>query len=182
MSSSMARDGMTETYYDVVDLIRHTVHGFMRQHGSRWGTYDELFARANYDFVEACRSYDNGRGSSFSTWCRWVVLKGMLEHQRNVIRRDRQCRVSVKDMTRDNIPMDVRQFRYTELLEDMGDDAQFVTRLTVHTPKVLLQCMREAKGSDRRNARAVIRQYLYGRGWSPERVTGAFQEIEKAIA
>jgi len=186
-ATPLQRDAMTETYHDVHDLICHTVHGFIRKNGRQWGTFDELFAQANWEFMVAFRDYQRPDGnrdgdSSFSTWCRWVVSKGLLEHQRNIIRRDRMCRITVRDTTEMEIPADVSEFRLIDLLDELTDDAALVAKLTLNPPKVLTQCIAEAKGSAARNVQAVLRQYLYGLDWEPDRVNAAFAEIADHIS
>jgi hypothetical protein len=180
--TALQQDAINETYEDVRNLIYSIVHQFIRRHGHQWGTFDELLAQANWDFMVAYEDHGRKDGnrsstSSFSSWCYWVVSKGLLEQQRTTIRRDRQCRIVVCDMTPDILPGGVSLFQFIDLLDELNDDARQIVRLVFRYPETLLDCMRSRKGCPKRNAQAVIRQYLYGCDWTPGRVTAAFENI-----
>lgn len=186
--STMLHDAMTETYTDVRGLICHTVHRFIERYGTQWGDFDDLMAQANWEFMVAYRDYDRPDSerrtttSSFSTWCRWVVQKGLLEIQRNSIRRDRQCRVTFVDMVENN---DQYEYQYTfqlcDFMDGLSADAQLVVDLALNPPKVIAACFAECRNGTPRQLRAVLRQYLLGLDWDGDRVNDVFDEIGDSL-
>lgn len=173
---------MTETYSDVHKLICHTVHAFVRANGDRYGTFDELLAQANLEFVKSCSSFEVGRGTKYSSWCRWVVHKSLLEHQRTVSRRHKQCQITVMDMSEDDtIGSSDSTFDLVAFKDELTSDAQYVTELALNPPRSLCTVLRETSGRSARSTRNGIRQYLYGMGWSKSRVDTAFEDITTTL-
>lgn len=181
-ATTLQQVAMTETYNDVHKLICHTVHAFVRSNGDRYGTFEELMAQANYEFVKSCSSFEPGRGTKYSSWCRWVVHKGLLEHQRTILRRHKQCQVTVMDMSEDDtVGSSDSTFDLVAFKDELTNDAQYVTELTLNPPKSLCTVLRETSGRSARSTRNGIRQYLYGMGWSKSRVDAAFDEIATTL-
>lgn len=164
-----------EVFPQVEQLLWKLTHQFVRSFGHSHGTKDEVFSEASNAFVTACRTYDNDLGA-FTTWLQKSVWCSLLVFRRkSIIRWKREEPYYDTASSSDHA-----EFSLVDLIDSFSDDARIIFQLTVKSPKEL-QGMLLKRRTRRDSAKASIKQYLQGLGWTAKRVKESFAEIRRAI-
>lgn len=176
--------GMTETFYDVENLMYDTINQFRRSYPYA-GDAEELLSQSQQIFMRAYRTHLPSMGK-FSSWFRFLQWKILLENvRRNAMRNARMTRVDVEEM--DSLgTTPLPRFNLEEFAEelacDLSEDAKTVMRLTVDAPMEVLIALEQRGGKmNPRSVKASLREFLKDVGWTTERVTESFTEITKAL-
>lgn len=168
-----------KAYEDTKLLIYKTCHRFAHAYGLQ---FEDLLSLAHTSFMAACRSWKPGKGTKLSTYiCWWVTcdIKTHLQKQR-----------------RGGVPLELNEEivgtfeEHHSFMDDfltfLSDDAKVIAQLIVEAPKdfqaVLADTTREVANISKRQVRDVVREVLMDRGWTPGRITSAFNEISTALA
>lgn len=159
--------GVTTNYEDLKPMLCGIVHKFRAKYP--WmGTFDELLAEANYQFMEAYKRFDRDIGE-LSTWVHFRVSHCLLEKVRSDTRKaaNRPKRV---DVVFDELPT-TPSFDLDEFVSSLSDDACTVVKIAVNmSPHIRVPRL---KLSLARNLKEL--------GWSVTRMFLSFREIEEAL-
>ncbi len=200
--NDLAKLAEEECYQDMVKLLHHTIHLFVKQYGALEG-YQELTSIANELWVQAHRSHDAQKGG-YSERIRYKVWNGLVDHLRKLAWRSNLCRqhnvdfrahdrgidtfdlgeghILVKGETALKLERAVyRDWRnemfLAQVLDGLSDDAKGVVRLVIDPPE----------GTDPKRARtptqwrSFLSRTLREMGWGARRIAEAFSEISRAI-
>lgn len=183
MKENLRREILTETYQDMRRLILSNAWKFWKIHG---GDLDDLIAEANLIFVDACDSYDPGRGAQLGTWISFRIKKRLISYMRKK-GSGYGSHTSIDDHF--EIPctlLDYRgnNFSVMELLDEMEHDTWIVLELFFETPRNILVKIRN-KHNRIDHVQAALRNRLRNRlrqmGWTRRRIEGAFDKIKNVI-
>lgn len=171
-----------ETYQDVEKLIYHAVHKFYKSHG---GDIDEMIGVANQVFMDSYEAFDASKG----TFTGFLYLNITRRLQDLYWHEKRRKTMSLDSETEDGTTFagqveDYRtskDFDLMEFAEGMSQDAMEVLKLVLESPAELAS-VAMGKGGNPRNWRSTVREFLYGMGWSGERISESFEEISGALA
>lgn len=183
MESALRRDALTETYFDLENLIYDCVWRFREKYG---GDFESLLAEANLLYVVAFDSYNETKGA-LSTWVYFCIKKGLLDF----IKRRRQvnrygvafcaskscykaaCKVAGKSY---------HHFYLSEILEEVSQDTKVLIKLVLHPPEAVTTEDLE-KGFSPYGSRVYLKRYLHHRlGWTTRQIKESFKEIRKVIS
>ena len=159
-------------HQDSEAIIVSTVAKYRRHYG---GSYQDLYEEGYNCFVDACMTYDEDRGTSFSTWVNWKVWRGLrrrawiLAHQK-----PRPKRVSVSwDAVEDT---EDGPSRFRSLYSELSSDAKYTVGLAL---KLYDRPLRTETARTR--VLSGLRKKFERYGWEVPRITGSFNEIRRAI-
>ena len=172
--SPAVRANASETYEECRKLIYSTVWSVIRQYG---GDFDDLMSEANVAFLDAYESFDGS--SAFTSWVYSTVWYRCVDFVGSRLENQRRFQ-SVEDDT--TIPDRRRSsWRINDMLEELGEDARLVVKLTIETPAELAR-IADVKGGQARNLRSSLRQYLADMGWTAVRIAESFCEVQRALS
>lgn len=170
----MAHIAITETYYDVENLIFDTIRKFQQRYG---GDFEDYASLANEIFLRAYRTYQPGKGK-FTSWLVYLVRIQMLEMvRRGAMRNARLPRVypEMEKMTKESFSL--RDFTF-----ELSDDAQTIIHMIFEMPNDVKLAVMERGGPDEpRNIRSGVREVLSDLGWAGDRIKESFNEIREAL-
>lgn len=186
---------VADTYKDVEALIYDAVIKFKQQHG---GDIYELMSEARISFMVAYKIFKRKK-SAFTTCVRWVVSKGLLDVARKIAKKsfvrteniDRfsGLRAKSEDVITDfgeglqngSIDLEDRpaQFNYEEFRGSLTSDGAYVAELAVRAPIEMLDPFLKRDNASTRES-ALVR-FLGKRGWSNDRISKAWKEVEDAL-
>lgn len=191
-----------ECYHDMVKLLHHTIHLFIKQYGVLEG-YQELASIADEIFLLAHRSHDPDKGE-YSKRIRYKVWNGLVDHVRKLSWRSnlhRQHNVDFRAhdrgidtfdlgegyvLTKNETTLKLERAVYrdwrnemflVQMLDSLSDDAKGVVRLVLDPPE----------GTEPKRARTpsqwkgFLSRTLKEMGWGTVRIAEAFAEISRAI-
>ena len=186
-----------DTYEELRPLIYATVSKFKNRYG---GDFDEMLAEANLRFAltyeknQRDPSWFANRGVPFGAALQRHIWNTLFDAYRVKARRHRigpalSIDTGGKDLesgARDKIdlpdhrtPSDYNWL--AEFATRLAEDAAICLRLIFDAPpEVAVEA--EAKGGTPRNIRSTVRAALARQGWDRDRIVGAFEEIESALA
>lgn len=152
------------------------IYNAVRKHLRRWGgDWDDALSEATYHFTIAYHVWIKKRGDLDMLRAivhRRVSLELIEAHRKR--QRELQRIQRKAEMERPVIPFDVDEF-----VGQLSADAQTAVRLILETPRSLARVMdRDVTPSA---MRTCLREYLYGLGWSAQRVRECFQEIRSKL-
>lgn len=160
--------GVTQTYTDLENMIYDIVHKFIRRYS---GEFDEILSQANYYFVLAYESYEQGR-SSFNTWAYFRIWKGLLNE------RQKQLKPTYRE--EDKQEVSTKDFLLVDLLDGLSDDSQFIVQLVLESPKELQELF-TVKKEERKSAKIILQEYLKGIGWTIPQIKKSFRELAEVL-
>mgnify|MGYP006921380786 CR=1 FL=1 len=170
---------VTETYYDIQDLLRKLVHRFRRTHGWMTNeTFDDMMAEANLAFMMAYRCYDS-REAEFTTWVQSRVTYYFLEKYRKLTKNHVRGHV---------VEAPMEDFQDTACLSDrmrqeLSEESYQVYEAVLQVPmEVKLSLKEQGKHVTPKRIRKAVKEYFYDQGWSPWKVQECFQEIKEALS
>lgn len=152
------------------DLIRSAVWKHIKKNG---GDFEDLFSAAQLLFVKAVRSYEKTEGRTLSSWIFFKISRGLLDIHKTEKRRSAFRENSSVEPSYHHPPM-------IDLIDGMTEDALFVIKLALDSPKEVVK-VAIRRGGNGRNMRQSMRDYLQGFGWSKARIRNAFDEIKEGI-
>lgn len=174
MSTTVLKDSPASiTYEDVRPLLDVIVRQFKRKYGR---DEEESLSELNVAFVEAYDKYDPDRGS-FQDCVYFMGYKRLLEKERLAARRNKKLHRTDCEMGTLHSPTD---FNVVDFMDELSADAQRVVRLTLQTPRTLLEELEE-RGSNPKTFRSVLRAHLIFLGWTRDRVCETFNEIQTVL-
>lgn len=164
------------TLEKVFPLICQAAIDFFLAHG---GDLEELKSEAVQLFFSGYESYQFDRSHKFSTWIYTTVFRGLLGARRKLINRQRLLGTQV-DVTTTAIPnKDASNFNVDSFVNQLTEDARYLVRTVIDCPDELRK--RFLPRDHKKAMRKRVREYLFDRGWSPDRVASTFQEISEAL-
>jgi hypothetical protein len=169
--TALQADAIATTYEDMEMLIFDTVHKFIHQNG---GDFDDLIGQASLSFMYAWQTRDRSK-AKFTTWLRWVVWHDLLTLVRNRARHAGKVVFTDLDPEAFAAP---REFDKVEFLDSLGDDAWFVAKCVLDTPRELRWLMER----EPLMIRVALREYLRALKWEAQRIRQAFTEIRQMLA
>lgn len=187
-SITLQQANIAATYDDLKDLLHHTVHGIIRQFGSKrlvaWGwDYEEMYHQATLWMVEAHGRFNASRGdthiplaSRFAVFVKCYIRNRFLDSLRTLNRKEsllpRHHNADLEAMTV-SAP---KEFDDTSLRSAIGRDAQAVLDVILSLPRELT----ELEGLPR-CYQSTLRGMLVEVGWSVERIGGVLAELSEAV-
>lgn len=168
MELAIKQDAIAETYADTENLIKHTVHRFVKSYGGR---YDDLIEYVGPMFMTAYKVWDPRKGK-FSTCLSWVVWKQLLDLRR--IRSKRQGIVKYTDLDPELFTA-LPRFDIVEFMDQLSTDARLVAETALTT--------QWGFDPDPKTVRGLLREWLSqpALGWSQQRIKDSFREIRVAL-
>lgn len=139
-----------------------------------WVPYSDLYEVGITAFLHAYDTYDEARGTSFSSWLYRVLHSRMQDHIRW---RKRKNEVLLGD-TVPVIAVDPfkRRMRWLQIWDSFSADARLVCHLVFRKQGDLgIDCNKPSE------ARSIIAGELLSRGWSRACVFSAFREIKGKV-
>lgn len=176
-------DPKGETFHDVEKLIWSNVWKFVEKYGPTfYGTPDELFAECCVTFVRAYDKYEPDEGP-FEAYLQMKLSFFFMSKVRNKADRwgwrKEPTPFSLSRLVEEP-PNRRPRGRWERWVVELSDDARTVVRLIVESPLGLLSIFkRQAKQP--RDVRLLLRNYLNGSGWSHDRISAAYREIEEGL-
>jgi len=149
------------TYKDVELLIYKTARQFRAKYG---GDLDDLISVANLCFLEVYQKPFDARKSKFSTWLRTKVWYALLSDRRK--KAVRASRETATDW--ENIPENLYSCDAEESRWQLSEDAEMLIKAALSG---------QVKSSD-----ALMGIACEDRGWSWERLTEGWKEVQEAIS
>lgn len=182
---------MTEAFIPLSDGIWRMAWEFVEKHGTLFGTVDDIFGELAVTFAKfyprwnrdkaklithiyyrcymRLKEIEAGRGPDGKAWKdgpnasfavkRWQMLsEGESAWE----------------------PPDRVTNGFLSMWADLSDDARVIVSLVLDTPAGLARIIRD-EGWSRFAFRSVIRSYLNGRGWSYDRITRTYLEIQENL-
>ncbi len=177
MQTALRKDALTEVYIDVEDLIYSTVWNFKARYG---GDFDELKAEANLIYVLVFDSHNESKGA-FSTWLYFCIWKGLLDFLNEVRKKDR-CGVVFHNLNKAKNSVKIpTTFHLFEVLEEVGQDAKTIIKLTLYPPEGITEEDLK-RGCSACKTRIRLKVWLrYRLGWSQKRIRETFREIRRVL-
>lgn len=179
----MAAANIDSRYEEVRALIFKQVYRFASQYG---GDVDDLTGEAHIHFMQGDRQFAKGETATgieikqpYHVVIKNHVWYGLFDTMRTRARRHSKAAMVQAGET-DVTLTDTHTFNARVLAIDSSDDARVVLELVLDPPAELEREVR-AKGGEPRNVRSSVRGYLRDNGWTPERITTAFDEIRKEL-
>ena len=177
--SALLMDGLTETYLDTSRIIDQTVKRFVRLFG---GNYHDLRAEADLFYIQAYDSHTS-RLSSFPTWLRIKVWRGLQEYMRTHIARDNRCPRVWRDFNvepaKDLEPFDLSDF--LDSRPDLSPDARELITLVIQPPLPVRVNTSERGEETPWHITLGVREYLRDCGWNKSRMDKAFAEVRGVL-
>ncbi len=201
---NLAKLAEEECYHDMVKLLHHTIHMFVKQYGVLEG-YEELTSIANELFLMAHRSHQETKGK-YSERIRYKVWTGLVDHLRKLSWRNRLCKQHNVDFqehdrgigtTLDALWEEAhphiykgetalkleraiyRDWRHemflVRILDSLSDDAKGVVRLVLDPPEEPKRAKTPSQW------RGHLARILKEMGWTSARIAQAFTEIGNSI-
>jgi len=172
--TSLRQEAITQTYYDVENLIYDIVWRFQKRYG---GEFEELFGEANLIFIKVYETYKEAK-AAFSTWLCFCIWKGLLDKLK-IDRRYEGVSICYDEYYEE--PITFSSFSITDLLDSVSEDSKTIIKLICNPPKIL-QEQTLKKGTLPRNFRSTLRQYLQEEmEWTKETIRDSFIEIRRVI-
>jgi len=153
---------------------------------------DELFSEGTVAFAHIVPEYDESMNVCFSTFLTIAAMNRMKGFVRDQNRKPLGDALPL-DLV-DESPSQCRTARFKAMLAALGDEAREVVDIVLGAPGELLgEICSSADGDDfasrlaRRRwngkgaIRGALRKYLTGQGWSRDRISSAYGEIETAL-
>lgn len=163
----------------VEGLLFDQVHKFHQRYG---GDRSELEGQAGLAFVKGHAEFITGKTNGgqditdpYATSIRRWIWFSMFDAMRiRIPKNDATEAIGERDF---QAPVadkwDINEWGF-------GTDAEFVVKLMIDPPRsVALPA--ERKGGTPRNLRSTVREWLVDRGWHPDRIGAAFNEIKEAL-
>lgn len=175
---------ITQTYYDVENLIFDTAHKFSKRYSM---DFEDVHSRANELFVDAYNRYVAWRAqygydrAPFPFYVRFYIIKQLLEDMRTRMLREGYLPRRFDYDLEEEMVSD-SGFDIDECLARLSENARLVARLVWDTPihiRTALVGTAKRPGQYRR----AIREYLRdGMGWSHRMITDSFNEIRMVLS
>ncbi len=150
-------------------LVQDLAWKHCRKYGGDW---NEVYSEAMFLFVTASLSHD-GLSCKLSTWISLKVSRGLQDWRM----RERGER---RKLQRVPMPADVEErrtsFSLLDWIDELTHDARSVVAAILESPDEVLW----AADAPRVQLR-TIRTLLLERGWTPEQVQGAFDEVRMSL-
>lgn len=171
-------DPVTETYFDVENLIYHVCNLFQEKHG---GDHDDMVSLSHLVFVDCYRTWRPGK-APFSSYLSTCVWRRLLEEKRKSLRLGYSLSLDYTNEFDKKIDVEDshREFDFAEFADALRKDAQYVLNLVLKTPEEIQQ-VADKKGGQIRNLKSTIREHLYAIGWGALRIKDAFEEISQCL-
>ena len=177
-STALKKEALTQTYFDVENLIYNIVWKFKNCYG---GDFEELVAEANLLYIYAYNSH-NKKTSKFSTWVYFCIWKGLIDFINFLKEKNKYGRVFLLEELecfQENFISSSETF--VELIDEVGEDSKTIINLIMNLPKDLQNNILQ-RGGHPHNVRIPIRNYLSSKlGWTGKRIKESFDEIKKVI-
>jgi len=167
-------DAILITYEDTLNLIRHTVWRYIRQHERPDSDFPKLFEWAQLTWFQAYYRYDPRRGD-FSTWIVWQIWGRLLanarKEHRDYVRQQRPPRDQ-------RIPQP--GWAVIDSLDELTDNGR---RLLLLIADNLDQLEKELPlTSPRRALRRLYRWLREEQGWTRTAIQEAFTDMKTLFA
>lgn len=158
---------------DALVQVERLLYGLPQKfHRSFGGDPDELLSEAQWKFLEACQTWEEGRGTRFSTWVHTCVWRHLIDvTRRNAARHSRHEERNV----------DVPTPRST--LNDLSDQAWDVLLVLLDMPQWAVEVRRKRRRGTRSidSLRRRVRDALVERGWTAGEIDHTFNEIAEVL-
>lgn len=153
------------TYQDVEKLIYHTVNQFLRHYPG--GDKEEMIREANYAFLDAYDSFDENRGTKFTTW---LVRK--IEYALKTLRREDAKRWNRCTAVASN-DMPEQLFAVTDFDPDLWDLSEDANEL--------IHAALDAPVHERGDAEVLMALFCENKGWGWDRLANTWKEVQEAV-
>jgi len=176
MTMTVREYGISESYYDVRDLIYSVCHKFRRQYG---GDFEELFAQALVLFVDkAYDGYDDDSSTKFSAYVWFTIHRGLMdEYRRNIRRKNSLPQEPLLDM-----PVHNERFDFDDFFYEASEDCKLVASLVLMPPDELETEFVFDWDWTVTGCKQAIRDYLMNFfEWTPRRISRAFRELTEEL-
>jgi len=173
-STLLKKDALTETYYDMENLINDTVWRFCNRYG---GDFEEWKAEANLTFVRAFNTHKRSK-AQFSTWLRFCVWKRLLDYYTALQKQSPKTIRIERDLSLENFESKKRySFSSLELLDGLQEDTKTLINLIWNLPHDLPI----SNGDSPCHTKIALKNYLRDAGWTLKRIKESFEEITRVI-
>ncbi len=166
-----------ETYLDVERLVQKTVFDFHRSHG---GDEIELASVCNELFIKAYTTWDPDRCRTFSGFLRHKLWFGMFDYRRQELRKASRFeeRVGTNAGPEALDGVTARECSFHVLASELSREAKVVMHLLLnHAGGNKLPI----EPKERKRMLRFVRQELSERGWEPEQIESAIDELRTAV-
>jgi len=170
---TLQKNAITETYYDMQNLINKIVWRFYKRYG---GDFEDIKAEANFLFIQAYNTHKKQKGR-FSTWLYFRTWKGLLDYHKTLYQ---QIPPTILNEYENNMPLlraKTNSFSSLELLDGVGNDTITLIHLIWNLPHDLPI----TSGPHPCHTKAALRNYLFSIGWTGKRIKESFMEITRII-
>ena len=170
----LGRLAETETYHDVARLIDKLAGDAVRRHGGCWEDY---VSAGNAAFVDAYRSYDNTKGTSFSTWV-WWKIRGAISAEIKKTKVQSHTVASGKDNNLDELT-GRSNFDLSRFASELSEDARTVIKLVLESSDHIKDVLHHRDAGP--TIKHGLRRKLSAMRWTLERILESFDEIREAL-
>lgn len=173
--SVLARDAMTETFFDLEGLIKSVARKFADRYRM---DRDDCISMAYEAFVESFGGGFNPKRGTFTTYVMTRVRHKLLEAHRTFMRRIILGKITEYDPLL--LEATNGDQRVSDLLDDLSKDARIVANLVIDAPREIVHTMIVDNHNPIKTRKAVV-EYLGDIGWMSDRITESFSEIAEAL-
>ena len=170
----LGRLAETETYHDVARLIDKLAWDAVRRHGGCWEDY---VSAGNEAFVDAYRSYDERRGTAFSTWV-WWKIRGAVSSEIKQTKVQQHTVASGEDVDLDVLP-GRSNFDLSRFASELSEDARTVVKLALESSDRIEDVLHHRDAGP--TIKHGLRRKLSAMRWTLERILESFDEIREAL-
>jgi len=180
-ATPLQKDALTETYYDMQNLISTIAWKFYLRYG---GDFEEWKAQANLSFVEGYNNHKRTK-AKLSTWLCWGIRTNLLDYANSLYKQmpktvpyptAQEDRNYIKEIEDKGNP----SFSPLELLDELQEDTKTIV-LLIWNPTEELKNMKVKNGENPCHMKVALRKYLHDIGWTGRRIKEAFIEIAEVI-
>jgi hypothetical protein len=165
-----------ETFEDVRRTLWSLAWKFVHRHGFKFGDVNDVYGELALVFEKVYREWDPERRTDFNTFLTYKCVRRLQDIERG--------RGPNGEVWRDGPNASFAQERWNVLCDNEWEPEEkqnaFMARLVLDTPIGLARIIDEEENT-RFAFRTTIRGYLYGRGWSFDRVSEAYEELEESL-